>query len=104
VWLPDEADKRQTELQAWQTLGEEEKRAAGVAVYMCGQLKTKGIDPLPHIRSFNDLAGLANARLHSYDSFKQGFSFNAEQIERMSEGQLPWPFLLEQIDQKLSTI
>lgn len=104
VDLPDEEDKRITELQAWQILGDEEQRAVGSAIYIYGRLKEKGIDVLPHIHSFDDLTKLINVGLRSHDQFKQRFLFDSTSVEQISNGELPWPFLRKQIDRAIRRI
>jgi len=91
VWLSDDPDKRQKELEAWKILGEEERRASAIALFFYGRFLERGTNVLPHLKKPLMIEKMVNGLLKRHEVFKISLSFTSAEIRDFINGQLPWP-------------
>ncbi len=90
VWLSHEPDKRQRDLEAWKILGEEERRAAAISLYLYGRLLERGINVFPQLKKTAMIEKMVNGLLKKHEVFKIPLSFTSAEIRDFINGQLHW--------------
>jgi len=99
--LSRNSEEKQTEKNAWKTIGDDEKRAAEIALYIMGRLRSLGTDVLPQYPDAQSLTSLVNPSLKSHENFDQKLTLSQLEIEKLINGELPYLALKEKIDARL---
>jgi len=102
--LSKNPEEKQVEKSAFKTIGDNEKRAAEIALYIVGKLRSQGVDILPQYPDVQSLISLVNPSLKSHENFDQKLTLSQSEIENLVAGKLPYPALKEKIDVRLTKL
>lgn len=105
--LPRENSRLDKELEAEKIIGQEERKADGVGIYIVGRLRIRGFDLMPGTndpriqRMINEHTSLRNKhkRHPGFD-----FRFNIRDVSAIMSGELPWLNLKRVIDERLNAL
>lgn len=94
--------ERDKEIAAWKIILKGETIAAQIAIYIIGRLRASGIDLVPQYKDLESLQEDANKELRSQRQFEQKLVLSREDIESLTNGNLPYPVLKGKIDARIT--